>query len=66
MEHGTLDTPVEYLCDVAHTQARELGLMAENERAWEVVDWVGRVNRFINGRGSKISAVNTCHLPKSN
>ncbi len=35
-EHGTLDTPVEYLCDVAHAQARYLGLLGENERAWEI------------------------------
>jgi len=34
-ESGTLDTPVEYLCDVAHAQARWLGWLDENERAWE-------------------------------
>jgi MoaA/NifB/PqqE/SkfB family radical SAM enzyme len=42
-EHGTLDTPVEYLCDVAHAQARYLGLLTEGERAWEVEDWRQRV-----------------------
>ncbi len=26
-EHGNLDTPVEYLCEVAHAQARYLGLL---------------------------------------
>ena len=35
-EHGTLDTPVEYFCRVAHAQARFLGLLMENERAWDV------------------------------
>jgi sulfatase maturation enzyme AslB (radical SAM superfamily) len=30
MEHGTLDTPVEYLCSVAHAQARHLGLITDN------------------------------------
>jgi len=35
-EHGTLDTPVEYLCRVAHAQAEDLGLLREGERAWEV------------------------------
>ena len=31
-ESGTLDTPVEYLCEVAHTKARYLGCLDENER----------------------------------
>lgn len=47
MEHGTLDTPVEYLCKIAHTQARFLGLVKENENAWEVVDWKKRINNFV-------------------
>jgi len=34
-EHGTLDKPVEYLCDVAHAQARYLGWLKEHERAYE-------------------------------
>jgi len=48
MEHGTLDTPVEYLCDVAHTQARFLGLLKENEKAWEVGEWKDRIRLFTN------------------
>ena len=48
-EHGTLDTPVEYLCQVAHAQARFLGLLAEGERAWEVVDWQERIRIFQQG-----------------
>jgi len=43
MEHGTLDTPVEYLCEIAHEQARYLGLLEGGERAWEVRDWRERV-----------------------
>lgn len=43
MEHGTLDTPVEYLCQVAHAQGRALGLLADGERSWEVTDWKARV-----------------------
>ncbi|MCU0486456.1 MAG: radical SAM protein [Anaerolineales bacterium] len=42
-EHGTLDTPVEYLCQLAHAQARTLGLLAGEERGWEVVDWQARL-----------------------
>ncbi|MBU4418633.1 MAG: radical SAM protein, partial [Candidatus Omnitrophica bacterium] len=47
-EHGTLDTPVEYLCEIAHTQARFLGLIMAEEKAWEVVDWEERIKRFVN------------------
>jgi radical SAM protein with 4Fe4S-binding SPASM domain len=38
MENGTLDTPVEYLCEVAHERARDMGLLKEGEMAWEVID----------------------------
>jgi radical SAM protein with 4Fe4S-binding SPASM domain len=37
-EHGTLDTPVEYLCDVAHAQARYLGWLGDHEHGWQVTD----------------------------
>jgi len=43
MEHGTLDTSVEYLCEVAHAQARYLGWLEGNEHGWEVLDWQERV-----------------------
>ena len=33
-EHRTLDTPVEYLCRVAHAQARFLGWLGRDEYAW--------------------------------
>jgi radical SAM protein with 4Fe4S-binding SPASM domain len=35
-EYGTLDTPVEYLCDVAHAQARWLGWLKNGKKEWEV------------------------------
>ncbi len=38
-EHGNLDTPVEYLCEVAHAQARYLGLLDRNKQGWEVHDF---------------------------
>ena len=44
-EHGTLDTPVEYYCDVAHAQARHMGWLKETERAWEVADWRVRLQQ---------------------
>jgi MoaA/NifB/PqqE/SkfB family radical SAM enzyme len=47
MEYGDLDTPVEYLCQVAHEQARFLGLIERGEKAWEVNGWKDRVNKFI-------------------
>jgi len=43
MEHGTMDTPVDYICRVAHAQARDLGLLKEGENAWEVEDWRERI-----------------------
>lgn len=46
MEHGTLDTPVEYLCEIAHAEARLLGLVREGERAWEAEEWRKRVQKF--------------------
>jgi MoaA/NifB/PqqE/SkfB family radical SAM enzyme len=51
-EYGTLDTPVEYLCEVAHAQARYLGLLGADERAWEIDPATSheRVVRFI-GQG---------------
>ena len=51
-EHGTLDTPVDYLCAVAHAKARHLGLLAEGENAWEVRDWQERIERFSQEGGT--------------
>lgn len=45
-EHGTLDTPVDYFCDVAHAQARELGFLEARERAWQVENWRERIRDF--------------------
>jgi radical SAM protein with 4Fe4S-binding SPASM domain len=42
-EHGTLDRPVECLCQVTHAQARYLGWLGEDEHGWEVRDWQGRI-----------------------
>lgn len=36
MEHGVLDEPVEYLCEIAHAEAVWLGLLKKGENAWEV------------------------------
>ena len=43
IEHGCLDSPVEYFCDVAHVLARELGLLGPGEKGWEVADGKKRV-----------------------
>lgn len=49
-EYGSLDQPVEYWCQIAHEEARVLGLVANNEHAWEVTDWRDRATRFaVNG-----------------
>ena len=41
-----LDTPVEYVCEVAHDLARDLGLLEPGECAWQVTDWKARVERI--------------------
>lgn len=46
MEHGTLDSRVEYLCKIAHAQARHVGLLKKNENAWEISDWKARLRNF--------------------
>lgn len=46
MEHGTLDTPIEYFCEIAHAQARYMGLLEQDEMAWEVEDWRERVRNL--------------------
>jgi len=54
-EYGVLDAPVEYYCEIAHVQAKFLGLLAKNERAWEIKDWSLRVRKFLKNEGcSKI------------
>jgi len=46
LEHGTLDTPVDYFCEIAQIQARFLGLLKGNEKPWDVPDWRERIARF--------------------
>lgn len=59
MEHGTLDTPVEYYCKNSHAQAVYLGLLSKGEQAWEVTDAQNRIDNFT----SSLKAVhNKCDL----
>ena len=46
-EHGTLDTPVEYFCGIAHAQAVAAGLLDRGEKAWTVPDGSARAKRRI-------------------
>jgi len=46
MEHGALDIPVEYHCQVAHVEARNLGLLAPGEYAWQITDWQSRLSNL--------------------
>jgi radical SAM protein with 4Fe4S-binding SPASM domain len=46
IEHGTLDSPVDYLCAIAHAKARYLGLLKVGEKAWEIEDWQERIDSF--------------------
>jgi radical SAM protein with 4Fe4S-binding SPASM domain len=52
-EHGTLDTPVEYLCEIAHAQAQYLGLLGEDEMGWEVRDWERRIDNLSEEEAGK-------------
>ena len=45
MESGTLDAPVEYLCQITHAVARQMGLLAAGENSWEVTDGIARLDR---------------------
>ena len=58
MEHGTLDTPVSYHCEIAHVQAKYLGLLKENERAWEIKNWEERIREFSGNKSVK--SVKSC------
>ena len=53
MEHGTLDNPVEYHCEVAHEQAKYVGILKDHENAWEMRDWEERLSRFSGGLHDK-------------
>lgn len=35
-EHGVLDLPVRYYCDIAHREARLLGYLEEGQNGWDV------------------------------
>jgi radical SAM protein with 4Fe4S-binding SPASM domain len=52
-ENGNLDTPVEYLCEIAHIQARQLGFLRRGEMAWEAEDWKERIRKFWEGKGDE-------------
>jgi len=45
-ENGTFDSPVEYLCRVAHREALDLGLLTGDEKGWEVTDWKDRIKKL--------------------
>jgi radical SAM protein with 4Fe4S-binding SPASM domain len=45
-EHGSMDTPVDYYCEIAHTEARVIGLLGKEEKAWEVLDWKERIKNL--------------------
>jgi hypothetical protein len=53
-EHGTLDTPAEYFCEIAHAQGRYLGLLRKKELAWEIVDWRQRIRHFSEERADEL------------
>ncbi|MCP3875012.1 MAG: radical SAM protein [Desulfobacteraceae bacterium] len=47
MEHGKLDTPVDYYCKIAHAKAELLGLIKKGEKAWEIDNYKKRIEKFL-------------------
>ncbi|MGM0470347.1 MAG: radical SAM protein [Promethearchaeati archaeon] len=47
IEHGILDSKVDYYCEITHKVAQQIGLLNKGEKSWEIRDWEKRVNRFI-------------------
>lgn len=66
--HVSLDDIDEYFCEVAHAEARYLGLIAENEKAWEVQDWRRKLMIFTGktGMDGKKNGFNTANKEKRN
>jgi radical SAM protein with 4Fe4S-binding SPASM domain len=46
-ETGTLDTPIDFHCSIAHLQAQWLGLLRPGEHAWEIEDWRSRIGHVL-------------------
>lgn len=46
MEYGTLDTPVEYLCNITHSAIRRIGLINENEYIWDIENIAERIDKM--------------------
>ncbi len=46
VETDCLDKPIELLCSSAHAEARWLGLIGQEEYAWEVRDWRPRIQKL--------------------
>ena len=49
IEYGSLDRPVEYHCEIAHAQAKYLGILRNGEKAWEIRNWQERLSSFSGG-----------------
>jgi radical SAM protein with 4Fe4S-binding SPASM domain len=46
-ETGTLDTPIDFHCSIAHLQAQWLGLLGPGEHAWQIEDWRSRIEHIL-------------------
>lgn len=58
MEHGTLDTPVDYLCDIAHWRAVHCGILDYGEKAWQVRNWQERIQRISENAPDRLAVAN--------
>jgi radical SAM protein with 4Fe4S-binding SPASM domain len=46
IENETLDTPIEYLCRIAHVRASASGFVRPGEKAWNIANWEERIERL--------------------
>jgi radical SAM protein with 4Fe4S-binding SPASM domain len=62
-ESGTLDTPTEYRCRVAHAQARDLGVIGLDEQAWRLLNSCKRVRLASEAQApaAEIGERRNCH-----
>ncbi len=46
-EFGDLYKISEYICEIAHLEAKHLGLVKEEENAWDIHNWKERLENFV-------------------
>jgi radical SAM protein with 4Fe4S-binding SPASM domain len=58
-ENGVIDEPVSYFCNTIHQYATNIGLLASDEKAWELSDASERIASFVSGNNLNICSADT-------